>query len=281
MRPRITASKTMIAKLTAKVNQAKDRADINILRKTQAMLAVIKGNRYDDIADLLGVTVETIRLWINDFLSRGMLALRIKKASGRPPKLTKSQKKELKKAVKNGSDAAGYQSGCWNSAMVQDYIYQTFGIFYSAGYVAQLLRNLGLSYQKAAFASAHLDPKKRREWLKKNWPEILKLSKKLDAHLLFGDEASFPQWGSLSYTWAPKGHQPVVQTSGSRRGYKVFGLIDYWTGRFFYKAIVGKFNSASYADFLRHVLSQTRKHIFIIQDGARYHVSKDMQVFFL
>ena len=33
-------------------------------------------------------------------------------------------------------------------------------------------------------------------------------------------------------------------------------------------------------DFLRHVLSQTRKHLIVIQDGARYHTSQDMQAFF-
>jgi hypothetical protein len=36
---------------------------------------------------------------------------------------------------------------------------------------------------------------------------------------------SFAQWGSLSYTWAPKGQQPEVLTSGKRKAYQVFGLI--------------------------------------------------------
>jgi hypothetical protein len=64
---------------------------------------------------------------------------------------------------------------------------------------------------------------------------------------LFGDEASFPQWGSLSYTWAKRSQQPVVKTSGKRRGYKVFGLRDYFSDRFFCKAMTkeGKGNSPS------------------------------------
>ena len=45
--------------------------------------------------------------------------------------------------------------------------------------------------------------------------------------ILFEDEASFAQWGSLSYTWARRGHQPEVPTSGKRKGYKVFGAIEY------------------------------------------------------
>jgi len=97
---------------------------------------------------------------------------------------------------------------------------------------------------------------------------------------LVQSQASFAQWGSLSYTWALRGHQPEVPTSGIRKAYKVFGLIDYFSGRFFFKAHTGRFNSESYAAFLLDVLAQTTQHIFVIQDGARYHTSKAMEEFF-
>jgi hypothetical protein len=140
---------------------------------------------------------------------------------------------------------------------------------------------MGFSYQKAKFVADHKDPEKRKLWLEQKWPEILKLAEEKNAYILFGDEASFPQWGSLSYTWAKKGQQPVVKTSGKRRGYKVFGLIDYFSGRFFCKGHEkGRLNSASYESFLSEVLSKTRKHIILIQDGARYHTSKAMKKFF-
>jgi transposase len=140
---------------------------------------------------------------------------------------------------------------------------------------------MGFSYQKAKFVADHKDPEKRKQWLKQKWPEILKLAENKNAYILFGDEASFPQWGSLTYTWAKKGQQPVVKTSGNRRGYKVFGLIDYFSGRFFCKGHdKGRLNSASYESFLTEVLSITRKHIILIQDGASYHTSKAMKQFF-
>ena len=100
-------------------------------------------------------------------------------------------------------------------------------VFYNVFYIAQLLKNLGFSYQKAAFVSDHLDEGKRQAWGATTWPQILRLAKERKALLLFGDEASFPQWGTLSYTWARRGHQPMVKTSGKRKGYKVFGLMEY------------------------------------------------------
>jgi len=80
--------------------------------------------------------------------------------------------------------------------------------------------------------------------------------------ILFGDKASFPQWGTLNYTWAPIGEQPVIQTSGNRKSYKVFGLIDYHTGNFYSKGHEEKLNSESYMEFLMEVLSKTRRISF-------------------
>lgn len=60
----------------------------------------------------------------------------------------------------------------------------------------------------------------------------------------------------------------------------MFGLIEYFTGRFFAKGHEGKLNVETYQGFLKDVISKTRKHIILIQDNVPYHVSEDMQVFF-
>jgi hypothetical protein len=117
---------------------------------------------------------------------------------------------------------------------------------YNAFYIAQLLKNLGFSYQKAAFVSDHLDERKQQERQTTTWPQILRVVKAQKVLLLFGDEASFSQWGMFTYTWARCGQPPMVKTSGKRKGYKVFGLIDSFTGRFFYQGQEGRLNSAAY-----------------------------------
>ena len=135
--------------------------------------------------------------------------------------------------------------------------------------------------------SDHLNEAARRVWLEQTWPTILRLAPQRRALILFGDEASFAQWGSLSYTWAPKGQQPTVKTvktSGKRKASKVFGLIDYFSGRFFSQGHTGRFNAESYTAFLAHVLAQTREPtrepLILIQDGAKYHTGQAPQQFF-
>ena len=50
-----------------------------------------------------------------------------------------------------------------------------------------------------------------------------------------------------------------VPTSGKRKGYKVFGVIEYFSGRLFYQGIEGRFTSESYQAFLQMIMGQTKR----------------------
>jgi transposase len=218
--------------------------------------------------------------WLQEFGCYGLQGAPHRKPTGRPPKLTPTQKATLMTLIDEGPVKAGFRGACWRSPMIQQLIYERFGVYYNVFYIAQLLKNFGFSYQKAAFVSDHLDEDKRKAWRTTTWPQILRLAKARKALLLFGDEASFPQWGTLTYTWARRGQQPKVRTCGKRKGYKVFGLIEYFTGRLFYQGQEGRLNSAAYIAFLRRVLAQTTQPIILIQDGAKYHTSAETKAFF-
>jgi transposase len=267
--------------LEGALSRAEHRGDLPLAQRLKAVLALGEGMGTAAVARVLRVSVAAVASWLSSFLRLGLTGLRSKRSPGRPPKLTKTQKRELKRLVIAGPEAAGFPGACWRTPMIQALIHDRFGVFYSVKYISELLKNTGLSYQKAKFVADHMNPEKRREWVEKTWPEISNLAKAKNASIMFGDEVSFPQWGSLTYTWALRGKQPTIKTSGKRRGYKVFGLIDYFTGRFFCKGHAqGRLNSESYASFLRDLLSKTRKHIILVQDGAKYHVSKAMKEFF-
>lgn len=270
----------MVKELTKALQKAYKSGDAKMIRRILVLLDYSRGDEPEMIANKHGVARATIYAWLKQLLLKGLTSLKAKWKGGRQSKLSKSQKRRLCELVKAGPQAAGYPTGCWSGLLVQDLIWQHFGVLYNAHYVCDLLKSLGFSYQKARFVSDHLDETKRLLWMKQTFPELKRQAQAVGGLLLFGDEASFAQWGSLSYTWSPIGEQPIVQTSGKRKAYKVFGLIDFFTGRLFYQGIEGKFNSESYIDFLKMVLKQTQGMLFLVQDGARYHTSKLTQQFF-
>lgn len=199
---------------------------------------------------------------------------------GRPKKLTPTQRKRLVELIDAGPLVVGFETACWHAVLIRVLIWREFGVLSNRHYVCTLLRNLGCSFQKARFVSDHLDEARRQAWLRDTWPQILRAAKRCQGLILFEDEASFAQWGSLRYAWARRGQQPAVPTSGNRKGYKVVGAMEYFSGRLFYQGIEGRFNSESYQTFLQMLMAQTRKHLLLIHDGAKYHISQATQQFF-
>ena len=249
------------------------RGDQRLVKRSAGVLCRADGRSVPRAARRVGVCAATVYNWLHAFIQQRFASLHYRKAPGRPAKLTPAQKQRLVALVEAGPAEAGYRTGCWNWALLQGLIQREFGVLYNPHYVAELLRNLGFSYQQARFVSDHLHEEQRREWLQETWPTLLAAARRTGALLLFGDEASFAQWGSLGYTWAKRGQQPLVKTGGRRKGYKVFGLIDYFTGRLFWQGHTGRCNAESYGACLAGVLAQTTQPIILIQDGARYHTA--------
>jgi DDE superfamily endonuclease/Winged helix-turn helix len=164
--------------------------------------------------------------------------------------------------------------------MIQKLMYDRFGVFSNVFSIAQVLKNLGLSWQKAAGISAHLDAEKRQAWRTTTGPQLLRRAQERKALLLCGDAASLPPWGTLTYPWARRGQHPTVQTSGKRQGSTVCGLLASCQGRFFYHGQEGRRHAAAYLAFLTRVLEQTSQPMIRMQDGATEHTSAETTAFF-
>lgn len=271
---RITFCKATVKRFEEEMRKSYQRGDKRLVRRISVLLATNRQTDLTGIAVTWGVARQTVYNWIAAFLEKGWDSLQYSFAPGRPSRLTKTQKQELCDWVKQGPEACGFSSGCWTTVMIQQFIYQKFGVLYNRFYVNELLHNLGFSYQKAHFVSDHLDEQARQRWMEVVWPQILHQARQLNAPIFFGDEASFAMWGSLSYTWSPVGQQPQVKTTGIRKGYKVFGSIEFFSGQFIYQGLEERFNSNSYQVFLQYLLSHFSGPVILIQDGARYHTSK-------
>jgi transposase len=259
--------------------QAVRQGHTRLIKRISALLSLSEGVSVAEVAARVGAGESTVYAWLHAFILRRFASLRYGASPGRPRKLTPTQRERLKALVAAGPLAAGYPSGCWSSLMLQDLVWRACGVRYNAHYLCTLLHNLGFSYQKARVLSDHLDAERRRVWIQEEWPAILRLARQRGALLLFGDEASFAQWGSLSYTWAPVGQQPLIPTCGKRKAYKVFGLIDYFSGRLFCHGQTERFTAATYCAFLAQVLAATDQPLILIQDGARYHTAADTKAF--
>lgn len=280
MRISIQVSAATVKALHAKLQQAYLKDDVRLVRRTTVLIDLLVHHvPMAVLCERWGLSSSCLYDWQRAFLLHGLDSLRYRHSGGRRPKLTPRQKNRLVELMEAGPQVVGCETACWTAVLIRVLIWREFGVLYNRQYVCTLLHNLGFSFQKARFVSDHLDEAKRLAWLAEKWPALFRAAKRCQGLILFEDEASFAQWGSLSYTWARRGRQPKVPTSGKRKGYKVFGAIEYFSGRVFYQGIEGRFNSESYQAFLQMIMAQTTEHLFLIHDGARYHTSAATKAF--
>ena len=89
--------------------------------------------------------------------------------------------------------------------------------------------------------------------------------------MIFEDECSFRQDGTLHRTWSRKGCQPLIPTTGKRKSVKIFGCVDIIKTRFIYKTSE-VFNANTYGAFLE-ILA---RHFFKTRMVIKYSISKTM-----
>jgi transposase len=263
-----------LKRITQYWQQALRQGEMQLLKRLTALQQLAAKVDPPTIAEQIGVASSTIYRWLADFMQRGTDSFQFRHSPGRPSKLNALQQNQLGQLLDQTPQANGFSAAIWSGTLIAALIEREFGQKYKPGYLPQLLAKLGFSYQKARFVSDHLDEERRAEWLKLTWPAVVKQAQATGALLLFGDEASFAQWGTLGYTWARRGCQPTVKTTGVRKAFKVWGLVDYFSGQLFWQGHTGRFRAESYCQFLEEVLKQTERPVIIIQDGAPYHTAK-------
>src|SRR5712691_7996132 len=277
---RIQVSSATVKALHARWQPAYLKDDGRLVRRTMVLIDLLVHHvPMAVLCERWGLRSSCLYDWQRAFLLHGLASLSYRHSGGRRPQLTPRPKKRLVELLEAGPQVVGCETACWTSVLIRVLIWREFGVLYNCQYVCTLLHNVGFSFHKARFVSDHLDAAKRLAWLEEKWPAILRAATRRGGLILFEDEASFAQWGSLSYTWARRGRQPEVPTSGRRKGYKVFGAIAYFSGRLFSQGIEGRFHSESSQEFLQMILAQTTPHLFLIHDGARYHTSASTQAF--
>ena len=92
-------SKRQYTELESQLTTAETMGDLSEVKRILALLSLAAGQFVDDVADILKISIETVRLAIHKFLSGGSKGLKSKSRPGRPSKLTKTQRKNYRSGL--------------------------------------------------------------------------------------------------------------------------------------------------------------------------------------
>jgi transposase len=127
-----------------------------------------------EVARRLGVHRQSVSRWAAALKKEGKDSLRKAGRAGRLPRLSPTQKEQLKAALIRGPQAHGYATALWTIGRVAALIKEQTGIEYHPGHAWRILRALGWSSQRPVGRALERDEQAIAHWKKKQWPAIKK-----------------------------------------------------------------------------------------------------------
>jgi transposase len=232
-----------------------------------------------EIARRLGVSRTAVSTWAQQIEHGGVRALCPRRSSGRPRKLTRAQERDLKRQLRRGALAAGFQTERWTLPRIQKLIRREYGVQYHVNYLPRLLARLGFSLQQPLPRAVERKATLIRAWLSQDWPRIKKKARRNDLTIVFFDEFGFSFREATSRTWAPRGRRPLLRrvTSERRAISTAVGLT--LTGKIYKRHFKGSMHSEQVIETLHHLLRQSPEGFVLIWDRARIHTSAKTQNF--
>ena len=133
---RFTMSSSDRKEVEHQLKTAQHLGNLRQVKYLLAILAVMDGQSCAQVALVLRVHEKTVATWVGVFCCYGVQGAPRQKPTGRPPKLTPTQKEALATLIDEGPVKTGFSGACWRSPMIQQVIYDRFGVFYNVFYIA-------------------------------------------------------------------------------------------------------------------------------------------------
>jgi transposase len=142
---------------------AEQLPDRSHARRVRAIAAILDGKTRAEAASIGGMERQTLRDWGHRFNTEGPDGLKNLRPTGRPPKLTPSQRRELAVIIANGPDAHGLGVSRWRLADVVRVIRDRFGVEHDEVSVGRIMKKLGYVYNGAEWRIGSAEGKSAAE----------------------------------------------------------------------------------------------------------------------
>jgi putative transposase len=123
-------------------------------RRLAAAKELLTGVPQSQIARRYGVSRTTASRWHRSIVHKGFDGMRLRRATGRPSKLTADQVDGIRQMYFEGATAHGFPSDRWTTGRLAGVIEKQFGIRYDQDHVGRLMHKFGLRERRFVYAPA-------------------------------------------------------------------------------------------------------------------------------
>ena len=247
--------------------------------RIRAVKRIEAGESPEVVAEVLGFHRSCIYDWIAKYRENGIEGLKAKPIPGAKPKLNGQQLRWLREIIigKNPRQLK-LPFALWTRSMVRELIKRELAVKLSEVSVGRLLKKLGFTPQKPLHRAYQQNPELVLTWQAKELPRIQAMAKAEKATIYYADESSIRSDYHAGTTWSLKGKTPVIRTTGSRFKINMLSAISP-RGDLRFTAFEGTLNAEVFCDFLKGLLHNAERPIYIIVDNHPVHRSYKVRDF--
>jgi transposase len=263
-----------------KDSRSLDQSAQEILR-IKAVNALIAGKSQDEVAELFEVSLKAVNNWWKIYRELGLHGLRMKsrrpKSADEGGKLKGWQSASIVRTImKKTPDQLNFGFMLWTRDAVAELIESRFKVRLSKWTVGRLLSQWGMSPQKPVKKAYQQQPAVVKNWLDKEYPRIARKAALEKAEIQWGDEMGVRSDDQIGRTYGKIGQTPVVKVSGQRFSCQMISTVSN-RGTLRFMVFDGKFNADVCITFLKRLIKDAKRKIFLILDGHPVHKSKKVK----
>ena len=233
-----------------------------------------------DIADLLGVSRETVSRWYSAYLQGGLDALphqRTGRPTGSGRTLSDAQAQSIQALLDNHSpEDVAIPAPLWNRRAVQQLIKQELGIDMPIRTVGAYLRRWGYAAKRPRRHSRDQDPDEVQRWLAETYPAIAARAAAEGAEIHWCDECGVAADEHPGYGYARQGQRATLEVPDSHIRVNVISTVTN-AGAVRFMTYLESLTGALFILFLSRLVAGARRKVFVIVDQLRAHWSEEVR----
>lgn len=188
--------------------------------------------------------------------------------------LSPDQEASLKRLITDKCpDQLDLPFALWTREAVGMLIERETGIRLSRSTIGGYLHNWRFSPQRPKKRATERREPTVRAWMDRQYPAIVKRAKAEGADIHWGDETGVSNQANYGRSFAPTGQTPVIARPATRFSFSMIStLTNLGTLRFM--IFEGALNALIFLNFLRRLIKNAPRKVFLIVDNLRVHHAK-------
>lgn len=233
-----------------------------------------------DVADLLGVSRETVSRWWTAYASGGLDAIPSER-TGRPVgsgrTLSEDQARHLQRQIDDHSPGdLDIPAALWTRKAVRDLIRKQYGIDMPVRTVGEYLKRWGYTAKVPRRHAKDQDPEEIREWLDVTYPAIEERAAREGAEIHWCDETGAAADQQPRRGYAREGQPARIDVPDPHIRMNLISTISN-EGSVHFMTYKQTMTAALFITFLERLLGETTRKIFLIVDRLKAHEAKKVE----